>query len=60
MNIDSIDKHASRPDAWDLLDLLILCLPYVEEGEEFNKPTGRKLSHKIRYAIASMLQEQTK
>jgi hypothetical protein len=51
--IDSINKQASLiiAERDELLDLLILCLPYVEEGEEFNKPSGRKLSHKIRDMI---------
>jgi hypothetical protein len=34
-----------------LLDLLAEALPYVEEGEEFNKPTQRGLSKKIRAII---------
>lgn len=36
---------------YKLLDLLTLALPYVEEGEEFNKHTQRKLSKKIRDII---------
>lgn len=35
-----------------MLDLLTLALPYVEEGEEHNKPSGRKLSGEIRALIA--------
>ena len=34
-----------------LLDLLTRALPYVEEGEEFNKPNTPKLSALIRKAI---------
>jgi hypothetical protein len=34
-----------------LLDLLAEALPYVEEGEEFNKPTQRGLSKKIRAIV---------
>ena len=34
-----------------LLDLLLEALPYVEEGEEFNKKSGQQLSKKIRDAI---------
>lgn len=32
----------------DLLDLLLLALPYVEEGEQFNHPRKRDLSRRIR------------
>lgn len=38
----------------ELLTLLIEALPYVEEGEEFNKPTGKNLSKKIRASIENM------
>ena len=34
-----------------LLDMLCEALPYVEEGEEFNKPTARTLSKKIRAMV---------
>lgn len=36
----------------ELLDLLLAALPYVEEGEQFNKPTGRELSKRIRAVLA--------
>ncbi|MFM2134449.1 MAG: hypothetical protein RL156_1730 [Bacteroidota bacterium] len=32
----------------DMADLLLAALPYVEEGEEFNKPNCRTLSRDIR------------
>ena len=35
----------------DLIDLLILALPYVEEGEEFNNPARRTLSVMIRDTV---------
>jgi len=38
-----------EPDT--MLDLLIEALPYVEEGEHFNKPTQRGLSKRIRAMI---------
>ncbi|NBW14811.1 MAG: hypothetical protein EBR82_43110 [Caulobacteraceae bacterium] len=34
-----------------LIELLYAALPYVEEGEEFNKPNAPKLSAKIRAAL---------
>lgn len=40
---------ASAPE---LLNMLILALPYVEEGEQFNGPHKRNLSAQIRAAIA--------
>lgn len=36
----------------DFLDLLTQSLPYVEEGEEFNKPSARNLSKRIRAAVS--------
>lgn len=36
---------ASAPD---LLDLIEQALPYVEEGEQFNKPSHRGLSKRMR------------
>lgn len=36
----------------ELLELLELALPSVEECEQFNKPTRRDLSQRIRAAIA--------
>jgi hypothetical protein len=44
------DEHNARliAVAPDLLDFLFDALPYVEEGEEFNKPTHRNLSRDIR------------
>ena len=36
----------------DLLELLTLSLPYVDEGERFNKPYANKLSNQIRSLIA--------
>jgi len=36
----------------ELLNLLILALPYVEEGEAFNKPDGPRLSVQIRALIS--------
>ena len=38
----------------DLFDLVALALPYVEEGEEFNHPTKRELSKRIREEIAKL------
>lgn len=38
----------------DLLDLLNEAMPYVEEGETFNKPTRRDLSRRIRAAIQTV------
>lgn len=35
----------------DLLELLTLALPYVEEGEEFNNPRRPKLSDRIRTVV---------
>lgn len=35
-------------DAPELLELLYECLPYVEDGEIYNKPGYRKLSGKLR------------
>lgn len=37
---------------YELLDFLTLALPYVGEGEEFNKPSRKHLSKQIRTAIA--------
>lgn len=36
----------------EFADLLLEALPFVEEGERFNKPTRRGLSGKIRAALA--------
>lgn len=47
---DEIELHRKRSD--ELLDLLTLSLPYVEEGEQFNKPAGKKLSKDIRGLIS--------
>ena len=41
----------------ELLDLLVLALPYVEEGEEFNASYKRNLSKDIRKAIAKFTGE---
>ena len=38
--------------AGELLELLTLALPCVEESEQFNKPSCRDLSKKIRAAIS--------
>lgn len=38
----------------DLLDMLEDALPYVEEGEEFNKPSRRGLSKAIRATITKV------
>jgi hypothetical protein len=35
----------------DLLELVTLALPYVEEGEEFNHPAKRTLSKRIKAAL---------
>lgn len=45
-------QFAMRMQREELLELLTDALPYVEEGEQFNKPTCRDLSKKIRAAIA--------
>lgn len=39
-------------DAPELLELLTLALPSVEESEEFNHPSKRNLSRRIREMIA--------
>jgi hypothetical protein len=44
-----IESQDAPPDA---LAMLCDALPYVEEGEQFNKPTCRGLSKKIRAALA--------
>jgi len=36
----------------ELLELLFEALPYIEESEQFNKPTCRTLSKRARAAIA--------
>lgn len=36
----------------EMLDLLEDALPYVEEGEEFNKPTRRDLSKRIKAMLS--------
>jgi len=40
-----------------LLELLLSALPYIEEGEEFNKTTHRNLSKQVRAVIAEFLGE---
>jgi hypothetical protein len=40
-----------------LLELLLSALPYIEEGEEFNKLTHRNLSKQVRAVIAEYLGE---
>lgn len=52
-DLDNVRELVRRANAaGDLLELLTLALPYVEEGEQFNKPSCRDLSKKIRAAIA--------
>jgi len=48
------DEHliAAAPDLLNMLNMPILALPYVEEGEKFNAPHKRNLSAQIRAAIA--------
>lgn len=38
-------------EKWELIELLTLALPYVEEGEEFNHPSKRNLSKRIRAIV---------
>jgi len=37
-----------------LIDLLYMAVPYVEEGEQFNKPSAPKLSNEIKAMLASL------
>jgi hypothetical protein len=56
-NPDNNSNSRLIGSAPDLLDLLTDALPYVEEGEEFNKPGCRHLSKKIRAAIERIAPE---
>jgi hypothetical protein len=38
----------------DLQEMLVEALPYVEESEQFNKPSCRTLSKRIRAKIAEL------
>ena len=38
----------------EILELLYLALPYVEEGEQFNHPRKKSLSRDIRNILASL------
>lgn len=49
--VDTLAEAQLFSSSIDMLDLLIEALPYVEEGEEFNKPSARGLSKKIRAII---------
>ena len=47
----STTQHAPTPwsdEREEWLDLLLKALPCVEESEQFDKPTARKLSKRIR------------
>jgi hypothetical protein len=43
----------------EALELLYEALPYVLEGEEFNKPSRKGLSKQIRAAIAEIEEQLT-
>ena len=44
--LDGVDNVVSHLGA-----LLLAALPYVEEGESYNKPERRNLSKEIRYVL---------
>lgn len=47
-----IDRETKLPE---LIDLLFLALPSVEEAEQFNKPSCRTLSKRIRAVLAELV-----
>jgi hypothetical protein len=56
--MDTVDSLLLQRD--ELIDLLIEALPYVEESEQFNKPTHRTLSKKIRDVYAKVYEYEVR